>query len=148
MPDVTGDPAVATRFKVVVTHHDLGSFTSVEGLGAEVVIEQREEGGNNVFVHQLPVRLRYTNVKLTRPVNGDSAKVAKWFASMEGVIERTTAEITALGVDGQKITSWTLTGVIPVRWSGPTLNPDTPKVAMETVELAHHGFLPGGGGTQ
>ena len=39
-----------------------------------------------------------------------------------------------------------LDGVIPVRWSGPSLNPDSPKVAMETVELAHHGFLPGQGG--
>jgi phage tail-like protein len=143
MANVTEDPAVATRFKVVVTHHDLGSFTSCEGLGAEVVLEQREEGGNNVFVHQLPVRMKYTNVKLTRAVNADSAKVAKWFASMEGEIERTTAEITALGVDGQKITSWTLTGVIPVRWQGPSLNAETSKVATETLELAHHGFLQG-----
>ena len=143
MPDVTGDPAVAARFKVVVTHHDLGSFTSCEGLGAEVVIEQREEGGNNVFVHQLPVRLKYTNVKLTRPVNAESAKVAKWFASMEGEIERTTAEITALGVDGQRVASWTLKGVIPVRWQGPSLNAETSKVATETLELAHHGFLQG-----
>jgi hypothetical protein len=28
-----------------------------------------------------------------------------------------------------------------VRWSGPQLSPDSPKVATETLELAHHGFL-------
>ena len=33
--------------------------------------------------------------------------------------------------------------MIPVRWTGPSLNPESPKVATETVELAHHGFLPG-----
>ena len=27
-----------------------------------------------------------------------------------------------------------------VRWSGPSLNLDSPKVATETVEIAHHGF--------
>jgi hypothetical protein len=31
--------------------------------------------------------------------------------------------------------------VVPVRWTGPSLNPDSPKVATETVEIAHHGFL-------
>jgi phage tail-like protein len=139
--DVLKDPAVAHRFKVVVTHFDLGTFMSCEGLGAEVVIEQREEGGNNAFVHQLPVRLKYTNVKLTRPVDGESAKVARWFASMEGSITRTEAEITALGGDGKEITSWKLQGVIPVRWTGPSLNVDTAKVATESLELAHHGFL-------
>jgi hypothetical protein len=30
--------------------------------------------------------------------------------------------------------------VIPVKWSGPGLNLDSPKVAMETLEIAHHGF--------
>jgi phage tail-like protein len=140
---VIEDPAVATRFKVVVSHHDLGTFTSCEGLGAEVVLEQREEGGNNVFVHQLPVRLKYTNIKLTRPVNSDSAKIARWFASMGGEITRTEAEITAMGVDGREIASWKLEGVIPVRWQGPSLNVETAKVATETLELAHHGFLQG-----
>ena len=37
--------------------------------------------------------------------------------------------------------TWTLTGVIPVRWTGPSLSVDSPKVATETLELAHHGFL-------
>jgi len=31
--------------------------------------------------------------------------------------------------------------VVPVRWTGPSLNPDSPKVATETVEFAHHGFI-------
>lgn len=141
MPDVTGDPAVATRFKVVVTHHDLGSFTSVEGLGAEVVIEQREEGGMNGFVHQLPGRIKYTNVKLTRPVNSDTAKIASWFASMNGAVKRTQAEIIAKNHDANPVYTWTLAGVIPVRWTGPSLSVESPKVATETLELAHHGFL-------
>jgi phage tail-like protein len=141
--DVLADPAVSPRFKVMLSHFDLGTFISCEGLGAEVVLEQREEGGNNTFVHQLPVRLKYPNIKLTRPVNADSALVARWFASMEGEITRTEAEISALGVDDQEITAWRLQGVIPVRWQGPSLNVDTAKVATETLELAHHGFLRG-----
>ena len=37
--------------------------------------------------------------------------------------------------------TWTLMGVVPVRWTGPSMSVDSAKVATETLELAHHGFL-------
>ena len=121
-------------------------FNTCEGLGLEVVIEQREEGGNNGFVWQLPTRIKYPNIKLSRAVGKDSAKLTAWLCSFANRVERQTATITAMTIGGEKVATWTLDGVIPVRWSGPSLNPDSPKVAMETVELAHHGFLPGEAG--
>jgi phage tail-like protein len=140
----TVDPALAAvtvYFEVHVDGHDLGAFTGCDGLGVEVVVEQREEGGMNGFVHQLPGRIKYTNVKLTRPVNSDTVKIASWFASMNGAVKRTQAEIIAKNHDANPVFTWTLAGVIPVRWTGPSLSVDSPKVATETLELAHHGFL-------
>ena len=52
----------------------LGTFNSCEGLGVEVVLEQREEGGNNGFVWQLPTRMKYSNVKLSRPLCADTRR--------------------------------------------------------------------------
>ena len=142
------DPAVSVCFAVEVgggvSGTRLGMFTSCEGLGCEVVVEQREEGGNNGYVWQLPTRLKYSNVKLTRPVGKDTAKLTSWFATLANGIERRTATISAMTIDGRIVATWSLTGVIPVRWSGPSLNVDSPKVATETLEIAHHGFLPGG----
>jgi phage tail-like protein len=127
-------------FAVSIDGDKLGQFNSCEGLGCEVVLEQREEGGNNGFVWQLPTRMKYSNVKLSRPIDGDSGKVAAWFASMAtGVVPR-TAHIQAMSADGKPVAAWTLHGVIPVRWTGPSLNFDSPKVATETIEIAHHGF--------
>ncbi len=60
------EPAVTVCFAVSIDGDDLGVFNSCEGLGVEVVMEQREEGGNNGYVWQLPTRLKYTNVKLSR----------------------------------------------------------------------------------
>jgi phage tail-like protein len=136
------DPAVSVCFSVNVGGNELGAFNTCDGLGCEVVMEQREEGGNNGFVWQLPTRVKYTNVKLTRPVGPDSAKLTKWIASFASGVERKTATISARTADLEVVATWNLDGVIPVRWSGPSLNPDSPKVAMETIELAHHGFLP------
>jgi phage tail-like protein len=143
MSETTLDPAVSVCFKVKIDEHDLGAFTGCDGLGCEVVMEQREEGGNNAFVHQLPSRIKYSNVKLTRAVNADTQKIATWFASIAGGVKRTTAHIAAMTVEGKEVWHWNLQGVVPVRWQGPSMSVDSAKVATETLELAHHGFLPG-----
>jgi phage tail-like protein len=137
------DPAVSVCFDVKIDDVALGWFNSCDGLGCEVVLEQREEGGNNGFVWQLPTRIKYGNVKLTRPVGRDSGKLTDWLAGFAGGVRRQTATISAMTVDGEVVASWELDGVVPVRWTGPSLSPESPKVATETVELAHHGFLPG-----
>ena len=135
------DPAVSVCFSVVIDGQDLGAFTGCQGLSFQVEVETREEGGNNGFVHQLPGRISYTNVRLTRAVNRDSAKISRWFAAMTVPIKRTQAEIRAMASDGTVIASWSLQGVIPVKWDGPSMGLDSPAVAIETLELAHHGFL-------
>ncbi len=139
--------AVTVRFVVQLDDMDLGAFNSCEGLGAEVVIEQREEGGNNGFVWQLPTRIKYPTIKLSRPLTRSTEQVAKWFtATMSGGrarsdTARTTGYIQAMTGDGTVVATWGLLDVVPVRWTGPSLNPESPKVATETVEIAHHGFL-------
>lgn len=146
MSDPTTDPAVTVCFSVLIDGHDLGVFTSCDGLGFEVVVEQREEGGNNGYVHQLPSRVKYQNVKLKRPVNADSAAVTRWFGEVVTSLgakdgAETTAEISAMTTEGTKIATWNLRGVIPIKWTGPSLSVDSAKVAEESLELAHHGFL-------
>jgi phage tail-like protein len=133
---------VSVCWGVSIDNERLGAFISCEGLGVEVVIEQREEGGNNGFIWQIPTRLKYTNIKLSRPVCPDTAGVINWLASMTTRVKPQTATISAMTADRTIVAQWSLLGVIPVRWTGPSLNADGPKVAIETIELAHHGFAP------
>jgi phage tail-like protein len=135
------EEAVAVCYVVKIDDESLGAFSSCDGLGCEFVMEQREEGGNNGFVWQLPTRIKYSNVKLSRPVTKESAKITSWIAGMAGGIKRKTATIEARTLEGTVIASWSMVDVVPVRWSGPQLSADSPKVATETLELAHHGFL-------
>lgn len=139
--DIGDDAAVSVHFRVKVDAYDLGAFIGCDGIGVEVTMVQHEEGGVNTFVHQLPGRIKYSNIKLTRPLNSDSEKIARWFASMGGIVKRTTAEIAAMTWDNVEVARWSLTGVVPVKWQGPSLSVDSAKVATETLELAHHGFL-------
>lgn len=136
------DPAISVRFHLSLDVKSIGWWSSFEGLGMETAIESREEGGNNYFIHQLPTRLKYSNVKLSRPINEDSGHVAAWFMNI--VKQRPvnhTAVIQAVGgPDNKVIAEWSLQEVVPVRWTGPSFNVESPKLATETLELAFHGF--------
>jgi phage tail-like protein len=134
------DPAVTVCFRVEIDKKNLGMFSSCEGLGMEIVMEQREEGGNNGMVWQLPTRIKYTNVKFSRPICSDTTLLTDWFAKMINGVTPTTAVISAMTMDDRVVAQWSLMGVLPVRWTGPSLNYDSPKVATETLEIAHHGI--------
>jgi phage tail-like protein len=135
--------AVGIRYRILLDDRNLGLFSSCSGLGCEVTVETREEGGNNGSVWQFPTRLRYPNITLTRPLNKDSAKIGEWFTAMVTSGYRFgTATIDAMTADGTEVARFGLMGIVPVRWSGPTLSTTDANVVVESVEIAHHGFVP------
>ena len=46
------------------------------------------------------------------------------------------------GAPATVVATYDLHDVIHVRWTGPSLNADQPKVLMETLEIAHEGLVP------
>ena len=132
----------ALRFSVEIGgKFDLGDWNKCDGLTVEYEVKEYQEGGNNDFVHRLPGRVKYQNIKLTRPLNKKSGEVANWVSSDRTQFERPTAKIVALDTEGNEIVSWTLDKVYPVKWSGPTFDVSSNQPATETLELAHNGFL-------
>src|SRR5687767_10080243 len=110
------DTGVSVRYVLVLDDKSLGRFSTCEGLGCEVVMESREEGGNNDFVWQLPSRLKYPNITLTRPLGPDTVKIASWFASLASGYRLSTGIIQAMRANGTPIAAWQLFDVVPVRW--------------------------------
>jgi phage tail-like protein len=138
------ETALSLRFQVRVDRFgSLGLWTKCEGLGIEYDVLEYKEGGQNGFIHRLPGRAKYANVKLTRPIDKNSMKVADWMASIQATATRETAEITVLDPAGEVVATWNLAGVFPARWTGPTLDVAGNQVALETLELAHNGFMGG-----
>ncbi|MFD7031404.1 phage tail protein [Streptomyces sp. NPDC051555] len=134
------DPGSTIWFTLTIDGESLGYFNGCEGLSSQVEVEHRQEGGNNGFVWQLPTRVTFSTIRLTRPLTPDTAKVAKWISSVQTGIKRPTAQIAALRADGSLVARWGLIDVLPVRWQGPTLDPASAAVATEVLEIAHHGF--------
>ncbi|MBB4893790.1 phage tail-like protein [Streptomyces olivoverticillatus] len=134
------DPGSTLWFTLSIDGESLGYFNGCDGLSSQVETEQRQEGGNNGFVWHLPTRVTFSTIRLTRPLTPDTTKVAKWISSVQTGIERPTAQITALRADGSEVARWGLIDVLPVSWQGPALDPASPAVATEVLEIAHHGF--------
>ncbi|GHJ37428.1 phage tail protein [Streptomyces sp. TS71-3] len=134
--------ATSVFFKLAIGGNDLGAFHTCSGLGAEVEIEQYAEGGNNGFAWQLPGRITWTNITLTRPVTADTAKIARWLDEILRKVEPKDGEIVALKPDLSPIVSWQVLGAVPVRWQGPSFDPATSEAAVETLEIAHEGLRP------
>ena len=136
------DPGLSLRFTVTIDGHDsLGNWTKCEGLTVEYEVHEYSEGGLNGFVHRLPGRAKYQNIKLTRPIDATSAAVAGWVASVQALGQRVTAQIAVLDPEGSPVSFWNLMDVFPVRWTGHNLDINAAQVATETLELAHNGFL-------
>ena len=142
----TSAPGLGLRFEVTIDGVSVGTWSACDGLNVEREVVEWNEGGQNDYVHRLPGRLKYSNVKLTRGVNGDSGKLAAWFSSLQTSMERKTASITLFDAGSNKVASWSLVGVWPVKYSGPSFSSDGEAVAKEVLELAHNGFSQEGGG--
>jgi len=136
--------AQALRFRVTIDgEQDLGDWAKCDGLSVEYDIKPYEEGGENGYVHRIPGRAKYQNIKLSRAINKESSKVAIWLTSVQAMVKRQTAEISALDSTGETIATWNLQGVYPAKWTGPSFDASSSQAATETLELVHNGFLGG-----
>jgi phage tail-like protein len=138
---MSDNPAQQNRFKVMVDNLPIGVWNKCEGLKATYDVKSYEEGGQNNFVHQIPGRLKYENITLSRPVTSDSKGVAAWFAGFKAAVKRSTGRITVMDAGGTDIMTWNVTGVFPVSWSANGLDVGANGVLTETLVLSHEGFF-------
>lgn len=118
-----------------------GSFQEVTGLGADLEVTEYAEGGVNDFVHQLPVRHKWTRISLKRGVVRD---LGLWWWYQAGLTQSLGARrdgviilLTPLGVPAM---SWIFRAGIAAKWMGPELKAQEDAVAIEGLEIAHHGI--------
>ena len=147
MPDRTSDALSSGKFLFEVEGLEICQFSEVSGLSVEVQVESVEEGGENQFVHKLPGRMSWPNITLKRGiVDGDNLfawlgkSSGEGYAGNNSKLERRSAAITLLALDGSRLRSWNLADAFAVRWTGPSFAATSTEAATEELEIAHHGF--------
>ena len=124
-------------FKMAPDFH----FQSVTGLNVNLETETYREGGENRFIHTLPVRANYTNLILKRGLLTDS-KVIDWcmdtFNNME--VKPVNLVVSLLNDVHVPIMSWNVVNAFPVKWSISNFDAETSQLAIETIELKYQYF--------
>ncbi len=119
----------------------IGAFQEVRGLGADLEVTAYPEGGLNHFVHQLPVRHTWTRISLKGGVMRD---VGLWTWYVAGLHDSLGARrdgcVILQGLDGRPAVSWQFHAGLAVKWQGPEFNAMQGTVAIESLEIVHHGL--------
>ena len=135
------DPYQSFRFFVEVDGLESAAFTECSGLEVTTDVKEYEEGGENTFVHKLPGRTKYTNITLKWGTT-ESLDLWKWYQAVTlGFVERKMASIVQYNWKGDPVRRWNLFWAYPVKWVGPSFRTDSSEVGIETLELAHNGFI-------
>lgn len=143
---------MSMRFRVSVDGINLGSWATCAGLSVEFKHKRINEGANYEYSVILPERVEYKTVTLKRAMSQqESGMVKQWLsqvvsgwynAASPRDFGPRTAEIELFDATGSGlVASWTLRNVYPARWAGPDLDASGSRVAVETLELVHEGFL-------
>ncbi len=117
----------------------IGYFIGCSGLEIEVEVLTYAEGGNNEVIHQLPGRIRFPNLVLTRGMTKEK-QLAEWFTKTRTKADRKEVTIT-LYVSGASINrKWAFKEAFPVKWIGPAIDTAANDVATEVLHIAHSGM--------
>jgi phage tail-like protein len=133
---------VAPRFSIEVDGTIMASFSECSGLSATVSTQKVEEGGANHTTYKLPGRADYGNISLKHGVTY-STDLYDWFLKVlrhEPAI-RKPISIKLMTAQLEEIQSWHFVDAFPVKWEGPSLQAGGNSIAVESIELAHNGFL-------
>src|SRR5690348_10351202 len=133
------DPLRGFRFRVEIDGITSGGFVRVKGLQRELKHESFREGGVNDYEHKLVTQVSFPSVVLERGLALED--LWKWAqAAADGDIQRKTIWIRLQDEAGDKAWAWQLDWAIPVKWACSDLDANSSQVAMESIELAHHGL--------
>lgn len=117
----------------------LGGFSDVSGLGVEITIADYRNGNDRPnHVRKVPGIHKVSDVTLKRGVV-NSTDLWEWITQTQtaSVAAKRTVVVTLQDEAGNPVEKWTLGGVVPMKYTGPTLAAKGGgDVAMEELVLS------------
>lgn len=119
------------------------AFSEVSGLDVEFdVIEYRDGADPQYQVRKMPGRPKFSNIVMKRGMMPPDNDLFEWVRSIQlNQVQRRNVVISLLNAEHEPVVSWKISNAFPVKLEGPVLNAAGNDVAIETLELAHDGFV-------
>ncbi len=138
-------PFTTAHFVLAIDGLASVSFSKCTGLAGEVGVEEYAEGGENRFSHRFPSRASFPNLVLSQGA-GPTKELWDWFYEyhLTGMVVPRNGTVTLMSrVDGDlaPVRVWSFLRGWPAKLSGPDLDAQSVAVAIESMEIAHHGLV-------
>lgn len=116
-------------------------FQSVSGMTSTIQTQEVKEGGENLFVHQLPTRVTYENLTLKRGMVIGSLLNVEFNTAMSTLrFQPGNVLVMLLNNKDVPISGWLFQETYPIKWSVTDLDATENRVVIDTMEL-HCGRL-------
>lgn len=137
-------PYLNAHFRLSIDGLTIADFSECTGLVSEIGTEEYVEGGENRFAHTFPTRRSSPNLVLKRGSTA-SAALWSWYGEWESLGQVTPRDgqvllMTSVEDATVPVRVWAFRRGFPVKVAGPDLNAQSPAVAVESIEIAHHGL--------
>ena len=134
------DPFLAFRFEVRLDDLAVGGFSDCGGLTVETEFLDYAEGGVNDHLRRFPGRSKQQNLTLKRGVV--DRVLWDWHADLvHGRVRFRNGAVLIRDASGARTDMrFEFHRALPAKWVGPDLSAGGNAVAVETLELVHHGL--------
>jgi len=141
--DHVADPEGNFIFALEIDGIEVAQFLECSGLKSTTEIYELQEGGMNHRVHKLPGQSRWENLQLRYGVTND-VSLLDWRGEIlnddfgEGC--RRSGSIVVKNNQMDVVRRYNFLDAWPVSWEGPSFSASSAELAIECIELAHHGL--------
>ncbi|MCB9764006.1 MAG: phage tail protein [Alphaproteobacteria bacterium] len=128
-------------FELEIDGISVAQFMECSGIKTSTQIFELEEGGVNHRVHKLPGQSRWENLVLRYGVTPDTSLLA-WRNEVleDGFDKRRNGAIIVKNLAMEEVRRYSFVNAWPVAYEGPSFASSGAELAIEMIELAHHGI--------
>ena len=141
-PD-TLDPEGNFVFALEVDGVEIAHFTECSGLKTSTEVFEIQEGGMNDRVHKLPGQSKWENITLRYGVTNDTTLLGWRNEILQDSFQSSgwrNGSIVIKNNQMQVVRRYNFKSAWPVAWEGPSLSASGSELAVEMLEIAHHGI--------
>jgi len=140
-PTSLDDPEGNYVFALEVSGVEIAHFTECSGLKTTTEIFEIQEGGMNDRVHKVPGQSKWENITLRYGVTSDTTLLG-WRNEIlqDDFGLRRNGAIVIKNNQMVEVRRYNFKEAWPVSWEGPSLSSSGSELAVEMLEIAHHGI--------
>jgi phage tail-like protein len=134
------DPEGNFIFTLEIDGIEVAQFKECSGLKSSTQIFELEEGGMNHRVHKLAGQSRWENITLRYGVTSDTS-LLEWRNEVlqDEFSLRRNGSVVMKTLQLQEVRRYNFVQAWPVAWEGPSFDANAADLAVEMIEIAHHG---------